>query len=106
MELPPAIARLSLEDKGRLLDSLWLAPEREVWVREVPELPDVSTFSVEQKLELAEALCAELEAKDPGALSAAWHEEILAERIAILDSDNVKLLDWEQVKAELTRKYL
>lgn len=61
-------------------------------------------MSVEEKLRAMEALWDDLCNKAGGLASAAWHEDVLAERNAALERGEDRFDDWETAKREIRSK--
>lgn len=61
-------------------------------------------MSVEEKLELMEALWEDLSRNQADVPSPAWHGEVLAEREAQIARGEARFLDWEEAKQRLRRE--
>jgi hypothetical protein len=61
-------------------------------------------MSVEEKLELMEALWEDLSRNEAHVPSPAWHGGVLAEREAQIARGGARFLDWEQAKQQLRRE--
>jgi hypothetical protein len=61
-------------------------------------------MTLEEKLQIMEALWDDL-SRDPDALeSPAWHEDILRARQERLASGEAEFVDWEQAKADIRNR--
>ena len=64
----------------------------------------LSEMTLEEKLQIMEALWDDL-SRDPDALeSPAWHEDILRARQERLASGEAEFVDWEQAKADIRNR--
>lgn len=61
---------------------------------------EASELSENERAELAGLLLESLESEPEADVEAAWAEEI-ERRVREIDSDNVKTIPWEQVKAQM-----
>jgi hypothetical protein len=61
-------------------------------------------MSVEEKLQAMELLWDDLCSKAGVMSSPAWHEDVLAEREAMLKSGKDKFEDWEEAKRKIRNK--
>ena len=61
-------------------------------------------MSVEEKLRAMEALWDDLCSRAGGVASPAWHEDVLAERSAMLERGEDRFEDWETAKREIRNK--
>jgi hypothetical protein len=67
------------------------------------DLP-LSRLSVAQKLDLMEALWADLTRDENKFKSPAWHETVLRDREEAFATGKVSLSDWEQAKKRIKKK--
>jgi len=67
------------------------------------DLP-LSRLSVAQKLDLMEALWADLTRGESKFKSPAWHEAVLRDREEAFATGKVSLSDWEQAKKRIKKK--
>ncbi len=67
------------------------------------DLP-LSKFSVAQKLDLMEALWADLTRDEKKFKSPAWHETVLKDREEAFMAGKVTESDWEQAKKRIKKK--
>ena len=67
------------------------------------DLP-LSKFSVAQKLDLMEALWADLSRDEKKLKSPAWHETVLKDRDEAFMAGKVTVSDWEQAKKRIKKK--
>lgn len=67
------------------------------------DLP-VSELSFAQKLDLMEALWADLTRDDTKLKSPAWHETVLKDREEAFAAGKVTVSDWEQAKKRIKKK--
>jgi hypothetical protein len=64
----------------------------------------LSQLSLAQKLDLMEALWADLTRDEKEFESPAWHETVLKDREEALAAGKVTISDWEQSKKRIKRK--
>jgi hypothetical protein len=67
------------------------------------ELP-LAQFSFEEKLNLMEALWADLTRDETKLKSPAWHETVLKDREEAFAAGKVSVSDWEQAKKRIKKK--
>lgn len=67
------------------------------------ELP-ISELSLAQKLDLMEALWADLSRDDKNLESPAWHKEILEDRWKAFEAGKISASDWEEAKKRIGMK--
>ncbi len=67
------------------------------------DLP-LSKLSVAQKLDLMEALWADLTRDERRLKSPAWHETVLKDREEAYASGKITVSDWEQAKKRIRKK--
>jgi len=67
------------------------------------DLP-LSKFSVAQKLDLMEALWADLTRDEKKFKSPAWHETVLKDREKAFMAGKLTVSDWEQAKKRIKKK--
>ena len=67
------------------------------------DLP-LSELSIAQKLDLMEALWADLSKDEKKLKSPAWHEAVLKDREEAFIAGKVTISDWEQVKRRVKKK--
>ncbi len=67
------------------------------------DLP-LSKFSVAQKLDLMEALWADLTRDEKKFKSPAWHETVLKDREDAYAASKITASDWEQAKRRIRKK--
>jgi len=67
------------------------------------DLP-LSKFSVAQKLDLMEALWADLTRDEKKFKSPGWHETVLKDREEAFMAGKVTVSDWEQAKKRIKKK--
>ncbi len=65
----------------------------------------IEKMSREEKLQVMEALWADLSKNDQDIESPAWHKDVLEETEARLASGQEKNLDWENAKQELRKRF-
>lgn len=61
-------------------------------------------MSVEEKLQAMESLWDDLCKRAGGVVSPAWHEDVLAQRQALLQSGQDQFQDWETAKRDIRSK--
>jgi len=64
----------------------------------------LSQFSFEEKLNLMEALWADLTLDETKLKSPAWHEPVLKDREEAFAAGKVSVSDWEQAKKRIKKK--
>jgi putative addiction module component (TIGR02574 family) len=67
------------------------------------DLP-ISDLSLAQKLDLMEALWADLSRDDKNLESPAWHREVLEDRLKAFEAGKISASDWEEAKRRLRMK--
>jgi hypothetical protein len=68
------------------------------------KIPQLETMSREEKLQVMEALWADLSQNDD-VESPAWHKDALEETEARLASGEEKILDWDDAKRDLRKRF-
>jgi len=63
----------------------------------------LSEMSLPEKLQLMEALWADLSRQGDAYESPDWHREVLEERERLIASGEAKFIDWEQAKADIRK---
>lgn len=64
----------------------------------------LSEMTLEEKLQVMEALWDDLSRNPEGLESPAWHEDVLRERQEQLTAGEVSFMDWEEAKAQIRRR--
>jgi len=64
------------------------------------DLP-ISDLSLAQKLDLMEALWADLSRDDKSLESPAWHREVLEDRRKAFEAGKISAFDWEEAKIRI-----
>jgi len=64
----------------------------------------LSEMSIEEKLQMMEALWDDLSRNTPALASPQWHGQVLAEREAALDRDEDSFEDWQQARERIERE--
>jgi len=64
----------------------------------------LNKLSVEEKLQLMEALWADLRGRAGASMSPRWHGEILAARAGAIERGEERFVDWEMAKKNLNEK--
>lgn len=67
------------------------------------ELP-ISDLSLAQKLDLMEALWADLSRDDKNLESPAWHKEVLEDRQKAFEAGKISASDWEEAKKRIRKR--
>lgn len=67
------------------------------------DLP-ISDLSLAQKLDLMEALWADLSRDDKNLESPAWHKEILEDRRKAFEAGKISASDWEEAKKRIKKR--
>ncbi len=67
------------------------------------ELP-ISRLSLAQKLDLMEALWADLSRDDKSLESPAWHKEVLEDRQRAFEAGKISASDWEEAKKRIRKR--
>jgi putative addiction module component (TIGR02574 family) len=67
------------------------------------ELP-ISDLSLAQKLDLMEALWADLSRDDKNLESPAWHQEVLEDRRKAFEAGKISASDWEEAKKRIRKR--
>jgi putative addiction module component (TIGR02574 family) len=67
------------------------------------DLP-ISDLSLAQKLDLMEALWADLSRDDKNLESPAWHKEILEDRRKAFEAGKISASDWEEAKKRIRKR--
>lgn len=66
---------------------------------------DITTLSRKEKLRMMEALWADLSKDETSMESPAWHEGALSETRARYDAGQEKIMDWQDAKKELRKRF-
>ena len=69
----------------------------------VPVLP-LNEMSIEEKLQMIEAIWENLSAHPEAIESPPWHEDELRVREAQIESGDARFIDWDKAKAEIRRQ--
>ncbi len=64
----------------------------------------LETMSVEEKLQAMESLWDDLCSRSEGVVSPAWHEDVLAERQALVERGEDQFEDWDAAKGKIRNK--
>ena len=66
-------------------------------------IPDLSQFTIAQKLNLMEAIWDDLTIDEKTLESPAWHEDILRDRKKALAAGKITISDWEEAKDRIRK---
>lgn len=65
----------------------------------------IARMSRDEKLQMMEALWADLSRDEASLASPEWHEDALRETASRLDSGNELIIDWDEAKRDLRKRF-